>query len=65
MTPFAETAVDDYAEQRAGQIEYWTSQNGVTYSAEPGSNSETLVVDLERWSATRAKLAPVGTDAPP
>ena len=36
----------------------------VTYSAEPGSNSEAALRDLERWSATRAKLAPVGT-APP
>jgi transcriptional regulator with XRE-family HTH domain len=37
----------------------------VTYSAEPGSNSEAALGELERWSATRAKLAPVGTDTPP
>ena len=37
----------------------------VTYSAEPGSTSEAALRELERWSATRAKLAPVGTDAPP
>jgi hypothetical protein len=36
----------------------------VTYSAEPGSNSEAALGDLERWSATRAKLALVGIDAP-
>jgi len=28
----------------------------VTYSAEPGSASEAALRDLERWSATRAKL---------
>jgi transcriptional regulator with XRE-family HTH domain len=37
----------------------------VTYSAEAGSTSEATLRDLEHWSATRAKLAPVGTDAPP
>lgn len=37
----------------------------VTYSAEPGSASEAALRDLEHWSATRAKLALVGTDAPP
>ena len=37
----------------------------VTYSAEPGSNSEAGLRELERWGATRAKLAPVGTDTPP
>jgi transcriptional regulator with XRE-family HTH domain len=36
----------------------------VTYSAEPGSSSEAALRDLERWSATRAKLAPLGTVAP-
>ena len=36
----------------------------VTYSAEPGSESEVALRDLERWSATRAKLSPVGTAAP-
>jgi transcriptional regulator with XRE-family HTH domain len=36
----------------------------VTYSAEPGSSSEAALRDLERWGATRAKLAPLGTVAP-
>jgi transcriptional regulator with XRE-family HTH domain len=33
----------------------------VTYSAEPGSASETSLRDLERWSATRAKLTAIQT----
>jgi hypothetical protein len=37
----------------------------VTYSAEPGSTSEAALSELERWGATRAKLAPVGNDTPP
>jgi len=35
----------------------------VTYSAEPDSSSDAALRDLEQWSATRAKLAPVGADA--
>jgi hypothetical protein len=31
----------------------------VTYSAEPGSASEAALRELERWSATRAKLKAV------
>ena len=41
-TIFAETAIDDYAEQRAGQIEYWTSQNG-KQSGDPAKLAEALV----------------------
>jgi hypothetical protein len=31
----------------------------VTYSGEPGSSTEAALQELERWSATRAKLAAV------
>ena len=31
----------------------------VTYSAEPGSASEARLRELERWSATRARLSAV------
>jgi NAD(P)-dependent dehydrogenase (short-subunit alcohol dehydrogenase family) len=41
-TNFADTAIDDYAEQRAGQIEYWTSQNGAQ-SGDPAKLAEALV----------------------
>jgi NAD(P)-dependent dehydrogenase (short-subunit alcohol dehydrogenase family) len=41
-TSFAETAIDDYAEQRAGQIEYWTRQNG-KQSGDPAKLAEALV----------------------
>lgn len=27
-TDFAETSIDDYAERRAAQVDFWTSQNG-------------------------------------
>jgi transcriptional regulator with XRE-family HTH domain len=33
----------------------------VTYSAEPGSASEAALGELERWAATRQRLADVGT----
>ena len=35
----------------------------VTYSAEPGSPSEAALEELARWSATRARLAAVETEA--
>jgi hypothetical protein len=35
----------------------------VTYSAEPGSASEAGLRELERWSATRAKLSAVQVEA--
>ena len=35
-------AIDDYAEQRAGQIEYWTSQNG-KQSGDPAKLAEALL----------------------
>jgi NAD(P)-dependent dehydrogenase (short-subunit alcohol dehydrogenase family) len=41
-TNFAETAIDDYAEQRAAQIDYWTSQNG-KQSGDPAKLAEALV----------------------
>ena len=41
-TNFAEMAIDDYAEQRATQIEYWTSQNG-RQSGDPAKLAEALV----------------------
>jgi NAD(P)-dependent dehydrogenase (short-subunit alcohol dehydrogenase family) len=41
-TSFAETMIDDYADQRAGQIEYWTSQNG-KQSGDPAKLAEALV----------------------
>jgi NAD(P)-dependent dehydrogenase (short-subunit alcohol dehydrogenase family) len=41
-TNFAETAIDDYAERRASQIEYWTSQNG-KQSGDPAKLAEALV----------------------
>jgi transcriptional regulator with XRE-family HTH domain len=34
----------------------------VTYSAEPGSASETALNELRKWSDTRAKLSAVGAD---
>jgi transcriptional regulator with XRE-family HTH domain len=34
----------------------------VTYSAEPGSSSETALRELRNWSDTRAKLSAVGTE---
>jgi len=40
-TNFAETAIDDYAEQRAGEIEYWTRQNG-KQSGDPAKLAEAL-----------------------
>jgi NAD(P)-dependent dehydrogenase (short-subunit alcohol dehydrogenase family) len=41
-TNFAETAIDDYAKQRAGQIDYWTSQNG-KQSGDPAKLAQALV----------------------
>jgi NAD(P)-dependent dehydrogenase (short-subunit alcohol dehydrogenase family) len=41
-TNFADTAIDDYAEQRATQIEYWTSQNG-KQSGDPAKLAEALL----------------------
>jgi len=35
----------------------------VTYSAEPGSASEEVLRELERWSATRARLSAVEAEA--
>ncbi len=42
-TNFAETAIDDYAEQRAGQIAYWTSQNG-KQSGDPAKLADALLM---------------------
>ena len=41
-TNFAETAIEDYAERRASQIEYWISQNG-KQSGDPAKLAEALV----------------------
>jgi NAD(P)-dependent dehydrogenase (short-subunit alcohol dehydrogenase family) len=41
-TTFADTAIEDYAEQRAGQIEYWTGQNG-KQSGDPAKLAEALL----------------------
>jgi NAD(P)-dependent dehydrogenase (short-subunit alcohol dehydrogenase family) len=41
-TNFAQTAIDDYAERRAAQIEWWTSQNG-RQSGDPAKLAQALV----------------------
>ena len=41
-TNFADTAIDDYAERRAAQIEYWTSQNG-KQSGDPAKLAQALL----------------------
>ena len=41
-TNFAATSIDDYAERRAAQIDYWTSQNG-KQSGDPAKLAEALV----------------------
>jgi NAD(P)-dependent dehydrogenase (short-subunit alcohol dehydrogenase family) len=41
-TNFAQTAIDDYAERRVAQIEWWTSQNG-RQSGDPAKLAQALV----------------------
>src|SRR2546422_3761798 len=41
-TNFAQTRIDDYAERRAAQIEWWTSQNG-RQSGDPAKLARALV----------------------
>ena len=41
-TNFAETAIDDYADRRAEQIEYWTGQNG-RQSGDPAKLAQALL----------------------
>jgi NAD(P)-dependent dehydrogenase (short-subunit alcohol dehydrogenase family) len=41
-TNFAGTEIDDYAERRAGRIEYWTSQNG-RQSGDPAKLAQALL----------------------
>jgi transcriptional regulator with XRE-family HTH domain len=40
-----------------------TGHTMLTYAAEPGSESAARLAELERWAATRAKLAPVADPA--
>jgi NAD(P)-dependent dehydrogenase (short-subunit alcohol dehydrogenase family) len=42
-TNFAQTAIDDYAERRAAQIEWWTSQNG-QQSGDPAKLAQALLM---------------------
>ena len=41
-TSFAQTSIDDYAERRAAQIEWWTSQNG-RQSGDPAKLAQALL----------------------
>src|SRR3954453_17575291 len=41
-TDFAQTAIDDYSDRRATQIEYWTSQNG-RQAGDPAKLAQVLV----------------------
>ena len=61
-TNFAETAIDDYAEQRAAQIECWTSQNG-QQSGDPAKLAEALVTVASEQPPRRRFIA--GADRRP
>jgi NAD(P)-dependent dehydrogenase (short-subunit alcohol dehydrogenase family) len=55
-TTFAETAIDDYAERRAAQIEWWTAQNG-RQSGDPSKLAAELVEIADEVPPRRRYIA--------
>jgi NAD(P)-dependent dehydrogenase (short-subunit alcohol dehydrogenase family) len=55
-TNFAQTAIDDYAERRAAQIEWWTSQNG-RQSGDPAKLAKALVTIADEQPPRRRFIA--------
>jgi NAD(P)-dependent dehydrogenase (short-subunit alcohol dehydrogenase family) len=61
-TNFAQTSIDDYAERRAAQIEWWTSQNG-RQSGDPGKLARALVTIANEEPPRRRFIAGAGSIA--
>jgi len=59
-TSFGENEIDDYAERRAGQIAYWTSQNG-KQSGDPTKLAKALLTVVHEEPPRRRFIA--GADA--
>lgn len=59
-TNFAQTSIDDYAERRAAQIDWWTAQNG-QQSGDPAKLAEALVTIASEQPPRRRFFA--GADA--
>jgi NAD(P)-dependent dehydrogenase (short-subunit alcohol dehydrogenase family) len=55
-TNFGQTEIDDYAERRAGQIEYWTSQNG-KQSGDPTKLAQALLTVAKEEPPRRRFIA--------
>jgi NAD(P)-dependent dehydrogenase (short-subunit alcohol dehydrogenase family) len=55
-TSFAETAIDDYADRRDEQIEYWTSQNG-RQSGDPVKLAQALLTGASEQPPRRRFIA--------
>jgi NAD(P)-dependent dehydrogenase (short-subunit alcohol dehydrogenase family) len=55
-TNFAQTAIDDYTERRAAQIEWWTSQNG-QQSGDPAKLAQALVTIANEQPPRRRFIA--------
>jgi len=55
-TNFAQTRIDDYAERRAAQIEWWTSQNG-RQSGDPAKLARALVTIADEEPPRRRFIA--------
>jgi len=55
-TNFAQTSIDDYAERRAAQIDWWTSQNG-RQSGDPAKLARTLLTIAQEEPPRRRFIA--------
>jgi NAD(P)-dependent dehydrogenase (short-subunit alcohol dehydrogenase family) len=55
-TNFGETAIDDYAERRAAQIDWWTAQNG-QQSGDPAKVARALVTITDQQPPRRRFIA--------